>query len=289
MKWEDKRRSDNIEDRREGGGGGASSSTESLMILLPLLKPLFRTKFGWALIVLGMGAYMMGFDPLALLSEESNTPKSVKNLKADDKNAQFISTVLANTEDVWKQKLRGYTEPKVVLYRVKTRSACGQALAETGPFYCPADEKVYLDLSFFDELSSVYNASGDFAQAYVLAHEIGHHIQNLQGTLNKVHKAQQNWGSESTKANALQVKVELQADCYAGVWAYYAHEDFNMLEKGDVEEALRAASAIGDDTLQRRAGHTVRPDSFTHGSSADRVKWFSKGFHSGDVRACNTF
>jgi len=158
-----------------------------------------------------------------------------------------------------------------------------------GPFYCPVDQKVYLDLGFFDELAKRHNSPGDFAQAYVLAHEIGHHIQNMQGTLQKVQKAKQSWGGDSTKANALQVKVELQADCYAGVWGYHAHKDFDMLDKGDVEEALQAASSIGDDTLQREATGRVRPDGFTHGTSAQRVSWFKKGFLSGDIRECNTF
>ena len=291
MRWEDGRRSDNIDDRRdEGGGGGRSTpSIGNLMIIWPLIKPLLRTKFGWAIIAVGIGAYMMGINPLMLLGGGNHTTTTIKDKALDDKNAQFISTVLANTEDVWKKRLRGYSEPVVVLYRGSTHSACGKAQAQVGPFYCPADAKVYLDLSFFDELSSQYNASGDFAQAYVLAHEIGHHIQNLQGTLNKVHQAKQKWGGDSKKANALQVKVELQADCYAGAWAYHAHKDFNILEAGDVEEALNAASAIGDDTLQRKAGQTVRPDGFTHGSSAQRVAWFRKGLESGDIRVCNTF
>jgi predicted metalloprotease len=177
----------------------------------------------------------------------------------------------------------------MVLFRGSTQSGCGFASAQMGPFYCPADQKVYLDLGFFDELASRHNAPGDFAQAYVLAHEVGHHIQNLQGTLEKVQQAKQQWGGESTKANALQVKVELQADCYAGAWAYHAHKEFDILEAGDAEEALRAASAIGDDTLQRQAQGTVRPDAFTHGSSAQRVEWFRRGFTAGDIGQCNTF
>jgi len=290
MRWEDGRRSDNIDDRRDDSGGSRGTpSIGNLMIIWPLIKPLLRTKFGWAIIAVGVGAYIMGINPLMFLGGGSATNTTIKDKKLDDKNAQFISTVLANTEDVWKKQLRGYREPVVVLYRGSTHSACGKAQAQVGPFYCPADAKVYLDLSFFDELSSTHNASGDFAQAYVLAHEIGHHIQNLQGTLNKVHQAKQKWGGDSKKANALQVKVELQADCYAGAWAYHAHKDFNILEAGDVEEALNAASAIGDDTLQRKAGQRVRPDGFTHGSSAQRVAWFRRGLESGDIRVCNTF
>lgn len=291
MKWEDGRRSDNIDDRRDSSQNSNNTlpSVGNLMVIWPLIKPLLRTKFGWAIIAIGIGAYMMGINPLMLLGGGGSPSTTVKDKAKDDKNAQFIATVLANTEDVWKKRLRGYKEPIMVLYRGTTHSECGRADAQTGPFYCPADEKVYLDLSFFDELSSTHNASGDFAQAYVLAHEIGHHIQNLQGTLNKVHQAKQKWGGDSKQANALQVKVELQADCYAGAWAYYAHKDFNMIEAGDVEEALNAASAIGDDTLQKKAGQVVRPDGFTHGSSAQRVAWFKKGLNSGDIRVCNTF
>lgn len=158
-----------------------------------------------------------------------------------------------------------------------------------GPFYCPADQKVYLDQSFFEELAKNHSAPGDFAQAYVLAHEVGHHIQNLQGTLSKVQKAKQSWGGSSTKANALQVRVELQADCYAGVWAHHAHKKFGILERGDVEEALRAAASIGDDTLQKKSGRHVNPDGFTHGSAKQRMEWLRRGLKSGDMRQCNTF
>ena len=158
-----------------------------------------------------------------------------------------------------------------------------------GPFYCPEDKKVYLDLGFFDELAKRHNAPGDFAQAYVLAHEIGHHIQDLEGTLDKVQRMKQSWGGQGKKANGLQVRVELQADCYAGAWAHHAQKKFKMLEPGDIEEALNAASAIGDDKLQREAGQKVRPDGFTHGSSAQRVEWFKRGFVSGDLRQCDTF
>ncbi|MFK5975767.1 MAG: neutral zinc metallopeptidase [Sulfurovum sp.] len=292
MRWEDGRRSDNIDDRRDDGIGSNKKlpSIGSLMIIWPLIKPLLRTKFGWALIAVGVGAYMMGINPLILLSGgSSTTTTTVKDKAKDEQNAQFISTVLASTEDIWKKRLRGYQEPIVVLYRGTTNSGCGTAKSQTGPFYCPADQKVYLDLSFFDELSQIHNPPGDFAQAYILAHEIGHHIQNLQGILNKVHKAKQKWGEDSKKANALQVKVELQADCYAGAWAYQAHKNFYILEAGDVEEALQAASAIGDDTLQRESGEMVRPDAFTHGSSAQRVAWFKKGFNSGNISDCDIF
>lgn len=289
MKWKGGRKSSNVDDRRatSGKSGRGMPSMQTMMIIWPLIKPLLKTKIGWAIIALGVVAYMSGFNPLSLLGVNSPSSAPV-NQAQDDKNAAFISTVLASTEDVWKKELRGYKEPVMVLYRGGTQSGCGFANSAVGPFYCPADQKVYLDLSFFDELSQKHDAPGDFAQAYVLAHEIGHHIQNLQGTLSKVQQAKQQWGN-SKKSNALQVKVELQADCYAGAWAHHAHKRFNILEEGDVEEALRAASAIGDDTLQRKSTGTVRPDAFTHGTSQQRVEWFRRGLRTGDVRECNTF
>ena len=290
MKWKGGRKSSNVDDRRSTSGGGRRGmpSMGTMMMIWPIIKPLLKTKFGWLIIGLGVAAYFSGFNPLSLLGTGGGSSAPV-NQAQDDKNAAFISTVLASTEDVWGKVLRGYREPEMVLYRAGTKSGCGYANAAMGPFYCPSDQKVYLDLSFFDELSKKHNAPGDFAQAYVLAHEVGHHIQNLQGTLAKVQKAKQSWGGNSAKSNALQVKVELQADCYAGAWAYHAHKDFNILEPGDVEEALRAASSIGDDTLQKKAGRAVRPDGFTHGSSAQRVEWFRRGLRSGDIRECNTF
>ncbi len=289
MKWKGGRKSSNVDDRRatSGGRGRSMPSMQTIMILWPLIKSLLKTKLGWAIIGVGLVAYMSGFNPLSLLGV-STPSRAPINQAQDDKNAAFISTVLASTEDVWKKELPGYREPIMVLYRGGTQSGCGFANAAVGPFYCPADQKVYLDLSFFDELSKKHDAPGDFAQAYVLAHEIGHHIQNLQGTLSKVQQAKQKWG-KSKKSNALQVRVELQADCYAGAWAYHAHKRFNILEEGDVEEALRAASAIGDDALQRKSTGTVRPDAFTHGTSKQRVEWFRQGLRTGDVRECNTF
>ena len=290
MKWKGERKSSNVDDRRatSGGGGRGMPSMGTMMMIWPIIKPLLKTKFGWVIIGLGVAAYFSGFNPLALVGIGGGSSAPV-NQAQDDKNAAFISTVLASTEDVWGKELPGYREPQMVLYRAGTKSGCGYANAAMGPFYCPADQKVYLDLSFFDELSKKHNAPGDFAQAYVLAHEVGHHIQNLQGILPKVQKAKQSWGSNSTKSNALQVKVELQADCYAGVWAHHAHKRFNILEEGDVEEALRAASSIGDDALQRKATGHVRPDAFTHGSSVQRVEWFRRGLRSGDIRQCDTF
>jgi len=289
MRMDKERESHNVDDRRSSTGkGGGAPSMKTMMMLWPLIKPLLRTKIGWAVIGLGAAAYFAGYNPLALVGMGGGSAAPVDKVK-DEKQAVFIKKVLASTEDIWKKELRGYTEPTMVLYRGSTRSGCGHASAQMGPFYCPTDQKVYLDLGFFDELAKRHNAPGDFAQAYVLAHEIGHHIQNLQGTLSKVQEAKQSWSGNSKKANALQVKVELQADCYAGAWAYHAHKEFNILEPGDAEEALKAASSIGDDTLQREATGHVRPDAFTHGTSAQRVSWFRRGFQSGDIRACDTF
>ena len=264
----------------------------TMLMLWPIVKPLLRSRFG--LMILGVGAlvYFSGFNPLSLVGMGgSGTSTRSGNVK-DDHEARFIKTVLADTEDIWSSILPRYgiryTKPTLVLYRGSTRSGCGHASAQMGPFYCPADKKVYLDLGFFDDLARRHNAPGDFAQAYVLAHEIGHHIQDLQGTLDQVQKMKHQVRSE-TQANRLQVRVELQADCYAGVWAHDAQKRFHMLEPGDIDEALNAAGRIGDDTLQRQATGYVRPDGFTHGSSKQRVAWFRQGFVKGDLRACNTF
>ena len=292
MRWEDREQSDNVEDRRRKGSSGGMRGMPSMgtiMFLWPFIQRLLKTKFGWAIIGLGAVVYFSGYNPLSsVIGGES---KTVANPAADDKQAAFISTVLNDTEEVWKTIFQKhgakYREPKMVLYRGTTQSGCGHASAQMGPFYCPADEKVYLDLGFFDELSRQHNATGDFAQAYVLAHEIGHHIQNMEGTLSKVQKMKQQ-ARGNRNANQLQVRVELQADCYAGVWAHHAHKRFNILEQGDVEEALIAASAIGDDTLQKQAQGYVVPDAFTHGSSEQRVTWFRKGIKSGDIGTCNT-
>jgi predicted metalloprotease len=297
MRWEDRDQSSNVEDRRDGfdnssssGGGRGMPSMSTMMFLWPIVRPLLKTKFGWAIIGLGAIAYFSGFNPLSSFTGASEHKTHISK-KADDKEARFISTVLRDTEIVWsdifKQNGSRYREPKMVLYRGSTKSGCGHASSQMGPFYCPADQKVYIDLGFFDELAQKYHASGDFAEAYVLAHEIGHHIQNMQGTLDKVQRLKQQATGQKGE-NQLQVKVELQADCYAGVWANHADKRFNMLEKGDIEEALNAASSIGDDTLQKQAQGYVVPDAFTHGSSAQRVEWFKKGITTGDIRSCNT-
>jgi len=298
MKWEDFRRSSNIEDRRDDSSNYASSNRgSSMMMLLPIVKMLIGTKIGRIILGIGVIAYFLGFNPLSLLDSTSNmqasSSKQMTNVEKsrDNNQAQFVSSVLAQTEDIWngifKEYGSTYVEPKLVLFRGGVKSGCGFASSQTGPFYCPADQKVYLDLSFFDELAKRHDAPGDFAQAYVIAHEIGHHVQNITGTISKVQKAKQ--GASTIQANALQVKVELQADCYAGLWANKAHSSFGILEEGDIHEALNAASAIGDDTLQKKAQGYVVPDSFTHGSSKNRMKWFNIGFKSGSIKECNTF
>ena len=213
-------------------------------------------------------------------------------MSAEDRElADFVSVVLADTEDTWTEIFARYngtsSEPTLVLFSGAVESACGYAQSAVGPFYCPGDRKVYIDLSFYRDLKNRYNAPGDFAQAYVIAHEVGHHVQNLLGISEQVYKAQQRSGQ--TDANRLSVMQELQADCFAGVWAHNAQKARRILEEGDIEEGLNAASSIGDDRLQRQAQGHVTPDSFTHGSSAQRVRWFKKGLDSGDVEACNTF
>jgi len=287
-----RRESDNVEDRREHSGGGGNISMGTIMMFAPLIKRLLRSKFGLVILAVGLLAYMNGYNPLALLGVGGASYSKPLNQAKDDKEAAFMKGVLADTEDVWskllpKYRLR-YSEPTMVLYRGQTSSGCGRASSQMGPFYCPADKKVYLDLGFFDELAKRHNSPGDFAQAYVLAHEIGHHVQDIQGTLNKVQRYKQKIRSEK-KSNAIQVRVELQADCYAGIWAYHAQKRFNILEEGDIAEALQAASSIGDDVLQKKAQGYVRPDGFTHGSAVQRVEWFKRGFESGDLEACDTF
>ena len=294
---DDEQESRNIDDRRASTGksGRGMPSMRTMMFLWPIVKPLLRSKFGIAIIGVGVVAYFMGLNPLALvgMGGSTSTPLTQAQKVEDDKRKVFITKVLKSTEDVWTETLpqygMRYTKPTMVLYRNATRGGCGMAQSGMGPFYCPADKKVYLDLSFFNDLAKRHNAPGDFAQAYVLAHEIGHHIQDLEGTLDKVQRMKQSWGGQGKKANGLQVRVELQADCYAGAWAHHAQKKFKMLEPGDIEEALNAASAIGDDKLQREAGQKVRPDGFTHGSSEQRVSWFKRGFVSGDLRQCDTF
>jgi predicted metalloprotease len=254
---------------------------------------------GAGLIIVAVIASLLGFDPRALLQivgEQGGAPAGqdagpAGAPPADDELAQFVSTVLADTEDVWEAQFpklgKAYQPPKLVLFSGAVKSACGLGQAAMGPFYCPADRKVYIDLSFYEDLKKRHNAPGDFAQAYVIAHEIGHHVQNLLGISDRVHQAR---GQVSeTEYNQLSVRLELQADFLAGLWAHHANRARQILEEGDVEEALNAASAIGDDRLQKEARGHVVPDSFTHGTSAQRVRWFRKGLQTGDFAQGDTF
>ena len=289
MRWRDTDRSSNIEDRR--GQQMASAGVPSAL-LLRFLPFLLRTKIGRVVLLIG-GIYFafqyftggLSLDP----STQANLSQSQSSATTavQDENAQFVAAILGTTETVWGQLLKGqYREPKLVLYRNMTSTGCGMGQAQSGPFYCPADSKVYIDLSFLDELKTL-GAPGDFAFAYVIAHEVGHHVQNLLGTSTKVRQAQQS-GSK-VQANQLSVALELQADCYAGIWGHYANQQLNLLEAGDLAEGIAAASAVGDDRLQQMAGRAVQSDAFTHGSSAQRVKWFKTGFDSGNLASCNTF
>ena len=298
MRWRQGRRSSNVEDRRgekAPGGGGGMGGLGNLLALAPFL---LRSKKGW-LILLALGAlYYFGGNLFSgmqstespSLGPDAQTAPGTQSAGPEDEVAQFVSVVLADTEDTWgslfQQAGSQYSPPKLVLYNDAVRSACGLSSAAVGPFYCPGDQKVYLDLSFLNELKKL-GAPGDFAFAYVIAHEVGHHVQNLQGVSEKVQQARMR--ADKVTSNRLSVMLELQADCYAGVWAFYAHRDRNMLEPGDIEEGLRAAAAVGDDHLQRRAGRAVSPDAFTHGSAEQRAYWFNQGFSTGDVNKCNTF
>jgi predicted metalloprotease len=278
MRLDDQRRSSNVEDQRGSGGG----------VGLPVIGG------GIGTIVILIIAAIFGINPRSLMQSGAPAQQQQPAQPASTKDPQvdFVAAVLGDTEDVWhayfKQNLGGdYEEPKLVLFSGAVQSACGFAQAATGPFYCPLDHKVYIDLSFYRELHERFKAPGDFAEAYVIAHEVGHHVQNLLGTSEKVHAAEER--ASERQANELSVRLELQADCYAGIWAHHAQKMKNILEPGDVEEALNAASAIGDDRLQMQSRGYVAPDSFTHGSSAQRVRWFRRGFDSGAVNQCDTF
>ena len=279
MRWESGRRSDNIEDRRGTGIGGRG-----------------LVGGGIGTIVIALIALFMGFDPGAVLNQIADAPQTTQNARApadlrEERLKDFVSVVLADTEDTWGELFRRsgghYEQPKLVLFSGAVQSACGNAQAAMGPFYCPGDHKLYLDMSFFDDLARRFNAPGDFAQAYVIAHEVGHHVQTLLGVSEKVNAARQRAGE--VESNRLQVRMELQADCLAGIWAYHADKARGILERGDVEEALAAASGVGDDRLQQQARGRVVPDSFTHGSSAQRMRWFEIGAKSGDPKRCDTF
>jgi uncharacterized protein len=282
MRWGGQRESGNIEDRRGMGPVGAGG-----------------IGIGGILFVLVV-SYLTGTNPLTLLNmvetvQEVSPPSGAESPTPTgpptDRLGKFAAVVLADTEDTWQGLLpklgKGYEEPKLVLFTGSVRSACGRGSAATGPFYCPPDRKVYLDLSFFDELAQRFGAPGDFAQAYVIAHEVGHHVQNLLGIAEKVTRLQHQ--ASQAEGNALSVRMELQADCLAGVWGYHAKQDRNLIEPGDFEAGLRAAAAIGDDRLQRRSRDAVQPESWTHGSSEQRTTWLRRGFETGDPHACDTF
>ena len=291
MKWEGNRESDNVEDRRADGGGGFGGGGGLLG----------GRSIGIGTIVVALlGGWAFGINPLTIIGMLSGGGAPTAQVQqqipaqrppADDRMAAFVSTVLADTEDVWKDLFaKGgatYQEPRLVLFRGATQTACGQGQAAMGPFYCPADQKVYIDLGFYETLKSRLGAPGDFAQAYVIAHEVGHHVQNLLGISGKMDQMR----SRVSKAeyNVLSVKLELQADCFAGVWANRAQTARQILEQGDVEEAMNAAAKIGDDALQRSSGSTVVPESFTHGTSAQRQRWFDAGLKNGNIKACDTF
>jgi predicted metalloprotease len=279
MRWRDGRRSRNVEDRR-GVRLSAKAKGGGLGLLVLVIVGLF---FGIdPSLILQLGGTMSG----PSVQESSYVPTEAENELAD-----FTSVVLADTEDTWtslfSQAGASYEEPVLVLFSGAVQSACGFAQAAMGPFYCPADRKVYIDLSFYQDLKNKMGAPGDFAQAYVVAHEVGHHVQNLLGLSDKVH-SMRNQLSE-TEFNQLSVRLELQADCFAGLWAHHADRARNIIERGDVEEALNAASMIGDDRLQKQARGYVTPDSFTHGSSKQRVRWFNRGLQTGDLQTCDTF
>jgi len=278
MLWKGGRRSDNVEDARGSGMGRVAGG-------------------GVGVVVIAVIAMLFGVDPSVILNQIGTTePPSASSSApggqpARDDLTEFVSVVLADTEDTWqvifKQMGRTYREPKLVLFSNQVRSACGFGQAAMGPFYCPADQKVYLDLGFFRELKTRFKAPGDFAQAYVVAHEVGHHVQNLLGISEKVHQARSR--ASETQGNALSVRLELQADCFAGIWANHAQKARQIIEQGDIEEALQAASSIGDDRLQMQSKGYVVPDGFTHGSSEQRVRWFKRGIESGNANACDTF
>tara|TARA_R110002049_G_scaffold45022_4_gene131642 strand:+ start:11321 stop:12208 length:888 start_codon:yes stop_codon:yes gene_type:complete len=290
MKWRSNKKSSNVDDRR-GASSGSSSGGGLNPMLIGLLLKLVTSKKGLIIVAIVAGVmYFTGNNPLNFLTGNTNNQIQNSNYEGTAKEkelAVFSNRVLRSTEDVWNQIIPNYKEPILVLFTGSVNSACGSASSATGPFYCPGDDKLYIDLSFFEEMARKLNAPGDFAQAYVIAHEVGHHIQNLTGMNRKVQSMR---GKVSqTEYNKLSVMLELQADFYAGVWAHHAKNMELILERGDLEEALNAANAIGDDRLQKQSTGRVVPDSFTHGTSAQRMRWFKKGFETGDVNQGDTF
>jgi len=301
MLWKGRRQSDNVEDQRGGGGGGGGPFGGGGGIRQPIGRGARGGGLSTILIlvVLFFALRACGIDPTELLRggggggqlvPESSGPASQQGSQASDEMKQFVSTILAETEDVWNGIFQAeglkYEEPKLVLFSGGISSACGYASSAAGPFYCPGDHKVYLDTAFFGQLERQFDAAGDFAAAYVVAHEVGHHVQNLTGILPKFNQMRQQMSE--AEANQMSMRVELQADCFAGVWGHFTAQK-GILEKGDVEEALNAASQIGDDTLQRRSQGYVVPESFNHGTSQQRQTWFARGFKSGRLTDCDTF
>jgi predicted metalloprotease len=294
MKWKGKRQSSNVEDRRGQSGPGMGGRGFNPMLIIPLIKFLF-SKTG--LIIVGVVlviSFLTGNNPLSFLGQffsGGNNPTEAsapyKSTREEEELAQFSGTILANTEDVWNGLLNNYREPTLVLFTGSVASACGSASSATGPFYCPGDEKLYLDLSFFRDMERKLNAPGDFAQAYVIAHEVGHHIQKITGISEEVQRLRGEL--TETEYNKYSVRLELQADFLAGVWAHHSQQMSQMMEAGDLEEALNAAYAIGDDRLQKQSSGRVVPDSFTHGTSEQRLRWFKKGFETGDLEQGDTF
>ncbi len=288
MKWEGNRESDNVEDRRASGAGGGGRGG------------IGGRGIGIGTIAIALAAsFFFGINPMTVLNilsgggapEAQVAQGPAQRPPADDRMAKFVGTVLADTEDVWKEIFTkggsAYKEPKLVLFRGATQTACGAGEAAMGPFYCPGDQKVYIDLGFYQTLKERLGAPGDFAQAYVIAHEVGHHVQNLLGISGKMD--QMRGKVSQTEFNALSVRLELQADCFAGVWAHHAQKSRQILENGDVEEAMNAAAKIGDDALQKGGSGRVVPESFTHGTSAQRARWFNNGLQNGSVKGCDTF
>ena len=278
MKWTGRRESSNVDDRRGISGTGIATGGGVVGIIIYVLYSIFSGN---------------EVDPSQIQISPSTSQRALtpEEQAADDERAKFVKVILAETEDVWNKIFaengQQYTEPTLVLFRDAVSSGCGNASSESGPFYCPSDEKVYIDLSFYQEMQDKLNAPGDFAMAYVIAHEVGHHIQKLNGTSDKVGRLRQQL--DETEFNRYSVKMELQADFFAGVWAHNEQKVKDMLESGDIEEALNAANAIGDDRLQKRSTGQVVPDAFTHGTSAQRVYWFKKGFETGDIKQGDTF